>query len=160
MYRRWSIIRQVKLSVLRLVRLRAEPNDIAKGFALGIFVGMTPAIGFHMVIAVFLALLLKENKIAAAIGVWITNPLTAPFIYALQYESGRLLLGLQRARLPGELTFEALKSLGWEVLLPMAVGSLLYGLILSIIAYMIMLQVVPLFKYLRISRWPRRPRKR
>jgi hypothetical protein len=37
---------------------------------------------------------------------------------------------------------------------------LLYGLIFSIISYMLMLQMVPLFKNLRIPRWPRRPRKR
>ncbi len=159
MYRRWSLMRQLKLNVLRLIRLRAEPNDIAKGFALGIFIGMTPTFGIQMVIAVFLAMFLEENKIAAAVGVWITNPLTAPFIYALEYESGRLLLGLDRAQLPNELTFAALKSLGWEVMLPMASGSLLYGLIVSIISYMVMLQVVPLFKNLRIPRWPRRPRK-
>mgnify|MGYP000262409494 FL=1 len=153
-------MRQLKLNVLRLIRLRAEPNDIAKGFALGIFIGMTPTFGVQMVIAVFLAMLLEENKIAAAVGVWITNPLTAPFIYALEYESGRLLLGLDYAQLPSELTFSALKSLGWEVLLPMMAGSLLYGLVLSIISYMAMLQVVPAFKTLRIPRWPRRPRKR
>ncbi|APG27087.1 hypothetical protein A7E78_04095 [Syntrophotalea acetylenivorans] len=160
MYRRWSLMRQLKLNVLRLIRLRAEPNDIAKGFALGIFIGMTPTFGIQMVIAVFLAMLLEENKIAAAVGVWITNPLTAPFIYALEYESGRLLLGLDHAQLPSELTFSALKSLGWEVMLPMASGSLLYGMIASIISYMVMLQAVPVFKTLRIPRWPRRPRKR
>ncbi|MEZ4484243.1 MAG: DUF2062 domain-containing protein [Syntrophotaleaceae bacterium] len=131
-----------------------------QGFALGIFIGMTPTFGMQMVIAVFLAMILEENKIAAAVGVWITNPLTAPFIYALEYESGRLLLGLDYAHLPNELTFSALKSLGWEVMLPMSAGSLLYGLVSSIIAYMVMLQVVPLFKTLRIPRWPRPPRKR
>ncbi len=159
MYRRWSLMRQLKLNMLRLVRLRAEPNDIAKGFALGIFIGMTPTFGIQMVIAIFLAMILQENKIAAAVGVWITNPLTAPFIYALEYESGRLLLGLDHAQLPHEMTFAALKSLGWEVMLPMSAGSLLYGLVASIIAYMVMLQTVPLFKNLRIPRWPRRPRK-
>ncbi len=159
MYRRLAFIRQLKLLLLRMVRLRATPNDIAKGFALGIFVGMTPLMGFHMLIAVFLALLLRENKIAAAVGVWITNPLTAPFIYALQYESGRLLLGYERARLPAVLTFESLRTLGWEVLAPMTVGSLLYGLVLALVAYMVMLQIVPFFKDLRIARWPRRPRR-
>jgi uncharacterized protein len=160
MYRRWSLMRQLKLNMLRLVRLRAEPIDIAKGFALGIFIGMTPTFGIQMIIAVFLAMFLEENKIAAAVGVWITNPLTAPFIYALEYESGRLLLGLDRAQLPHEMTFAAIKSLGWEVMLPMTAGSLLYGTIISIISYMVMLQMVPLFKNLRIPRWPRRPRKR
>ncbi|MEZ4600559.1 MAG: DUF2062 domain-containing protein [Syntrophotaleaceae bacterium] len=160
MYRRWSLARQLKLNILRLIRLRAEPEDIAKGFALGIFIGMTPTFGFQMILAVFLAMLLKENKIAAAVGVWITNPLTAPFIYALEYESGRLLLGLDHARFPRELSFAAITSLGWEVLLPMTVGSLFYGSLCAVFAYSFMLQVVPLVKSWRIPRWPRKPQRR
>lgn len=156
MYRRWSLVRQLKLNVLRLIRLQAEPEDIAKGFALGIFIGMTPTFGFQMLIAIFLALLLKENKIAAAIGVWITNPLTAPFIYALEYESGRLLLGMDRAHLPREFSFDAAKSLGWDVLLPLTVGSVLYGTLCAILAFSIMLQIIPLVKSWRVPRWPRK----
>jgi hypothetical protein len=159
MYRRWSLVRQLKLNILRLVRLRAEPEDIAKGFALGIFIGMTPTFGFQMVIAVFLALLLKENKIAAAVGVWITNPLTAPFIYALEYESGRLLLGMDHARLPKELSLAAVKSLGWDVLLPMTVGGVLYGALCAVFAYSIMLQIVPRVRSWRMARWPRKRKK-
>jgi uncharacterized protein (DUF2062 family) len=36
--------------------------------------------GFQIAIGVFIAALLKWNKIAAAVGVQVTNPLTAPFI--------------------------------------------------------------------------------
>jgi uncharacterized protein (DUF2062 family) len=160
MYRRWSLARQFKLNILRLIRLRAEPEDIAKGFALGIFIGMTPTFGFQMVMAIFLAMLLKENKIAAAVGVWITNPLTAPFIYALEYESGRLLLGMNHAHFPRELSFAALKSLGWEVLLPLTIGSVLYGALCAVFAFSLMLQVVPVVKSWRIPRWPRKPKSR
>jgi uncharacterized protein (DUF2062 family) len=160
MYRRWGLARQLKLHILRLIRLQAEPEDIAKGFALGIFIGMTPTFGFQILIAVFLALLLKENKIAAAIGVWITNPLTAPFIYALEYESGRLILGMDRAHLPMELSFAAVKSLGWEVLLPLSLGSVLYGALSAVLAFSFMLQVIPLVKAWRVPRWPRKRKTR
>jgi uncharacterized protein (DUF2062 family) len=159
MYRRWSMARQLKLNILRLIRLRAEPEEIAKGFALGIFIGMTPTFGFQMVLAIFLAMLFKENKIAAAVGVWITNPLTAPFIYALEYESGRLLLGMNHAQFPRELSFSAITNLGWEVLLPMTVGSILYGAMCAVFAYSFMLQVVPLVKSWRVPRWPRKPKR-
>jgi uncharacterized protein (DUF2062 family) len=156
MYRRWALTRQLKLHILRLIRLQAEPEDIAKGFALGIFIGMTPTFGFQIVIAVFLALVLKENKIAAAIGVWITNPLTAPFIYALEYESGRLMLGMDHAHLPRELSFAAVKTLGWDVLLPLSLGSVLYGALCAVLAYSFMLQVIPFVKTWRVPRWPRK----
>ena len=159
MWRRFSFVRQLKLNMLRLLRLRKSPDEIAKGLALGVFIGMTPTFGFQMVIAVFFALLLSENKIAAAVGVWITNPLTAPFIYALEYESGRLVLGMPRAHLPAHLTFGAFGELGQEVILPLCLGSLIYGILCAALTFAITLRVIPIVKTWRIPRWPR-PRRR
>lgn len=156
MYRRWPPVRQIKLNLLRFMRLRGAPDEIAKGLALGIFIGLTPTFGLQMIIAVFLAILLKENKIAAAIGVWVTNPLTAPFIYAAEYETGRRLLTMELVRLPSELSFSALKSISWEVLLPLSVGSLLWGAVGAVISYVAAIRLVPVIKTWRIPRWPRR----
>ena len=57
MWRRFSFVRQFKLNLLRLLRIRKSPDEIAKGLALGVFIGMTPTFGFQMVIAIFFALL-------------------------------------------------------------------------------------------------------
>lgn len=159
MWRRFGLIRQIKLNLLKFIRLRGTPDEIAKGMALGIFIGMTPTFGFQMAIAIFFAFLLRENKLAAVLGVWITNPVTAPFVYALEYESGRLLLGMSRVGLPAELTFDSLKALGWDVVVPLCFGSLIYGVICAALAYALTLRAVPLVKAWRIPRWPR-PRKK
>jgi len=156
MYRRWPLVRQFKLNLLRFMRLRGTPEEVAKGLALGIFVGLTPTFGVQMILAVFLAMLLKENKIAAAIGVWITNPLTAPLIYALEYKSGRVLLDMERVRLPSELSLAALKSISWKVMLPLSVGSLLWGALGALTVYVAAIRLVPVVKTWRIARWPRR----
>ncbi|MEJ2201737.1 MAG: DUF2062 domain-containing protein [Desulfuromonadaceae bacterium] len=158
MWRRLGLIRQLKLNLLKFIRLRGTPEEIAKGMALGIFIGMTPTFGIQMGIAVLAAFLLGENKLASVLGVWVTNPVTAPFIYALEYESGRLLLGMSRVGLPAELTFDSLKTLGWEVLLPLGLGSLIYGVICATLAFALTLRMVPLVKVWKIPRWPR-PRK-
>lgn len=155
MWRRWGLVRQSKLLLLRLLRLRAQPDEIAKGFALGIFIGMTPTIGFQMVIAIFFAMLLRENKIAAALGVWVSNPLTAPFIYALEYETGRFILGMERVHLPAQLSADAVGQLSYDLMLPMFFGSLIYGLLLAAVCYALVLRMVPSMKTWRISRWPR-----
>ena len=159
MWRRFGFIRQIKLNFLRFLRLRGAPDEIAKGVALGIFIGMTPTFGFQIVLALFFAWLLKENKLAALLGIWITNPVTAPFIYALEYESGRLLLGMDRAGLPAEFSFSAFGHLGWEVLLPLSVGSLLYGILCASLAYALTLRMIPVVKTWHVPRWPRSPRK-
>ncbi len=70
------------------LKLRGDPREIALGFALGLFIGMSPSMGFQMVIAAAVAAFLKWDIISAAMGVWITNPLTAPFIYSLTYFVG------------------------------------------------------------------------
>ena len=156
MWRGVGFIRQVKLMVVRFVRLRGLPVEIAKGVALGIFIGMTPTFGFQMAIAIFFAYLLRENRLAAILGVWITNPVTAPFIYAAEYEGGRLLLGMERVSLPTEFTWKAYTHLGWEILFPMWVGGILAGIICGFFAYVITLRLIPVVKSWRIKRWPRR----
>ncbi len=155
MWRRWGLIRQSKLMLLRLLRLRGAPDEIAKGFALGIFIGMTPTLGFQMVIAIFFAILLKENKIAAAIGVWISNPLTAPFIYAAEYETGRFILGMERIHLCSHLNYDAIAKFGYDLMLPMWLGGILYGVLLAAVSYAVVLRMVPNMKTWRITRWPR-----
>ena len=57
----------------RFVKVKGEPREIALGFGLGIFIGMTPTMGIQMPIAVFFAALFKWSKISAAFGVLITN---------------------------------------------------------------------------------------
>lgn len=156
MWQRWSLIRQFKLNLIRLVRLQATPDEIAKGIALGVFIGMTPTFGIQMFIALLLAFLLRENKIAALVGVWITNPVTAPVIYTLEYEIGRLLLGLERSGIPRELSSEALIGLGWDVLWPICVGSVIFGTLCSSLTYALTLRLIPIVKTWRIPRWPRR----
>ena len=156
MWRGVGFIRQVKLMVVRFVRLRGLPDEIAKGVALGIFIGMTPTFGFQMAIAIFFAYLLRENRLAAVLGVWVTNPVTAPFIYAAEYEVGHRLLGMERFELPSELTWQAYSTLGWEILFPMWFCSIIFGVIFGSLAYQATLKLIPVVKTWRVPRWPRR----
>ena len=156
MWRGVGFIRQVKLMVVRFVRLRGLPDEIAKGVALGIFIGMTPTFGFQMAIALFFAYLLKENRLAAILGVWVTNPVTAPVIYAIEYEMGRILLDMPRASLPAELTWKAYAELGWDIMFPLWVGGIVTGIVLGALSYFITLRLVPVVKNWRVPRWPRR----
>ena len=155
MWRRWAFFRQFKLNLIRLIRLQASPNDIAKGMALGLFIGMTPTFGFQMLIALALAVVLKENKISAMIGVWVTNPVTAPFIYGLEYEIGRVLLHLPRPDMHLQFNYESLSTLGWEVVVPLCLGSLIFGVVSLAVGYAVTLRLIPVAQKWRIPRWPR-----
>lgn len=155
MWRLWGMPRQFKLNLIRLVRLRNAPDEIAKGLALGVFIGMTPTFGVQMPLAFLAAMLFCDSKIAAMIGVWVTNPVTAPFIYAMEYEIGRRALGLPHPDVPLHFTWQDLLQVGWEFALPLLVGSLVFGLLCAAITYPLALRFMPLLKNTRIPRWPR-----
>ena len=101
MWRRWSFLRQFKLNLIRLIRLRAEPNDIAKGMALGLFIGMTPTMGIQMPIAVFFAALFKWRQKELAQQ---TSSLTRAFLEGLQPVSDLCRLHHWRRRSTAQIT--------------------------------------------------------
>lgn len=122
-----------------LLKVRGNPREIALGFALGIFIGMSPTMGIQMPIAVFFALIFKWNKISAAMGVWITNPITAPFMYGLTYFVGAKILGLRISeeisdRLDAE-TFSGILSKAPEILWALIIGGIVLGLPLALLSY-------------------------
>jgi uncharacterized protein len=129
----------LKKAYTRFLKIRGEPKEIALGFSVGIFIGMTPAMGFHTVIAVFIATLFKWNKISAALAVWITNPFTAPFIYSMTYFVGAKAIGLTRAYrlsdgLSSSIFIDMIKKTP-EIFGAMTIGGFIIGIPLSLISY-------------------------
>jgi uncharacterized protein (DUF2062 family) len=122
----------------RFLKIRGNPREIALGFALGLFVGMTPFMGFHMAIAVPLAALLKWNKFSSALAVWITNPLSAPFIYTATYFVGAKLTAFSNYLNIPQIDHKGLMTVLYkapEVLMVMVVGGVVLGLPLAVAGY-------------------------
>jgi uncharacterized protein (DUF2062 family) len=118
-------------------KLQGEPRYIAMGMAIGVFIGITPTIPFHTIIAIALAFILKGSKPAAAIGVWIANPVTIPFFYIGSFKVGKLLLNRP---IPFDIRFESiteLLSLGFDVTIAMVIGGALLGIVPGIISYIV-----------------------
>jgi uncharacterized protein len=129
----------LKKAYTRFLKIRGEPKEIALGFSVGIFIGMTPAMGFHTVIAVFIVTLFKGNKISAALAVWITNPFTAPFIYSITYFVGAKAMGLTRVYKLSDVlsssTFIDIFKKTPEIFGAMTIGGFIIGIPLSLISY-------------------------
>jgi uncharacterized protein len=126
-------------SVERFLKIRGQPREIALGLALGLFIGMTPFMGFQMAIAVFFAALLKWNKLSSAIGVWISNPVTAPIIYPLTYWIGAKMVGIEKAyRVPEEFSWSIILRLfqkSPEILGMLILGGIVVGIPLAVAGY-------------------------
>jgi uncharacterized protein (TIGR03546 family) len=141
-----SLRNRIRRIYERFVKIRGRPREIALGFALGIFIGMTPTMGIQMLIAVFFAAILKWSKISAAFGVLITNPFTSPFIYGLTYIVGAKLLGMKAAMtLPDELTWSIVKEMlknAPAIFGALTVGGIIIGLPLAVLCYYLSYAVV------------------
>jgi len=118
-------------------KLNGDPCYISRGMAIGIFVSMTPFMPFHTAIAVTMSVILRGSKRAAAIGVWLSNPLTFPFFYFIMYKLGMLILGNDQVHNPDWKTFSDILELGAEIAYAMIIGGVVLGIALAIPTYYI-----------------------
>ena len=103
--------------------------------AIGIFVSMTPFFPFHTAIAVSIAVVLRGSKRAAAVGVWLSNPLTIPLCYYVIYKMGMFILGDDTAYNPDWKTFSDILEMGFTIVTAMIIGGAVIGSALAIPAY-------------------------
>ena len=123
----------------RFLEIRGHPREVALGLALGLFVAMTPTMGFQMAISVCLATFFKWNKISAGLGVWVTNPLTAPFIYPVCYYLGSRIYSVPKSQtvVAGHdvKIFYTLLVKAPELFIALTIGGVIIGLPLAIAGY-------------------------
>ena len=144
--------RSIKYVAHRLGRLPGTPYRIAAGFACGAAVSFTPFVGFHILLAMFLALLIRGNLIASGIGTVVGNPWTFPFIWAWLYTSGRWLLGQDSiGDLPDQLTFIYIRDHPLKVLWPMTVSGIPTAIMAWVAFFLPMRRLVA--EYQRARRW-------
>lgn len=145
----------------RFIKLKDAPRQVALGFSLGLMIGMTPFFGAHVLSALVLASLLGWSKIAAVIGVNITNVVTIPIIYPINYWVGATLLGASRPfAWPDDADLSAFVTLLQRspmVLLDLLVGGLILGIPLAVGGYFFALRTIRLYRGKRKSKIDQRP---
>ena len=146
---------------------RGRPHQVALGVALGVFIAFTPTFGIQMAMAVIFATFLQANRAAALAGVWISNPLTMVPMYLGAYYLGLLFMPGQgvtnvRERLVSVLFDDqghwlSLQdqvtqglALGEEILVPMAIGGTLLGLLVGAVSYGAMRVIIRIGRSIRI----------
>ena len=158
----------MKYYVLRLIRLREEPHELALGLALGIFTGMMPIMPFQSALAVALALIFKGSKITALIGTWVSNPLNWYFLYYYSYRIGASLMGLSMKEgiFPSVMTsihngenifivFGKILGAGSTFIFAFLFGGFLMGAVASMPSYFFFLRIFQM-----IQKWSEERRNR
>ncbi|MEL7463248.1 MAG: DUF2062 domain-containing protein [Pseudomonadota bacterium] len=130
----------------RMKRLPDSPTRIALGFAIGAYVSFTPFFGFHFVVAAMVAWMFRANVMASAIGTFVGNPITFPFIATLSLELG--------SRIFGPLIVEDLSEMGFwemvgvfgthihELVIPYFVGGFVPGMISAVVSFYVVRPLV------------------
>ncbi len=90
---------------LRFQRLKGDPRYLARGIALGTFIGVTPTIPLHTVLTLALSVILRTSKIPALLAtVAVSNPLTFFLQYYLAWRIGNFIH-------PGVLSWERVMTM-------------------------------------------------
>jgi uncharacterized protein (DUF2062 family) len=92
--------RRRRILLLEFLGREDPPEHVAAAIAMGVALGFSPFLGFHLVLALGLATILKVNRLDAALGTFVGNPWTFPPVFALGYRLGRLLLHQDPFRTP------------------------------------------------------------
>lgn len=138
------IKRYAQFLYLRIVRIRATPEQIARGLALGTFIGSLPIIPLQTIIIIPLAILFRASKLAGFIASFISNPINLIPFYMLLWYIGRLVLPTEE-HLSLDLNHLSLLDIvhqGTAVFLRMCIGGIILGIPLSIAVYYLSLPVI------------------
>lgn len=146
-------------TLLRSILLLDDtPYSIAMGTTVGMFIGMTPTVGVQMIIVMLFAFLvspvLRFNRVAALVTVYISNPLTVVPLYWFNYEIGTLFFegNLTREKFSQIMVYDnfgqwwdTVVMLAVDVGKPLVVGSLLVATVCAAITFPAMYWLVQRF---------------
>jgi len=127
----------------KLLGINDSPHRIALGLGVGVFAGVMPGLG--VITALVLAIFLRLNKVATALGALVTNTWVSVVIFLLSIRLGSVIMGLHWQEVYNGWA-GVFKHFSWSLLfkssfldifLPVILGYFLVSLTLSFSAYLI-----------------------
>ena len=128
----------------KIVREKASPEYIARGWAIGMFYGCLIPFGFQLILSIPTAFLLRASKVGATVGTLITNHFTIFIIYPVQCYVGALLMGRGRgldeiSRIMEDVirrqSYEALWGIGLDLVIAFFIGGALLTAVMTPLTY-------------------------
>ncbi|CAA6817486.1 MAG: Unknown protein [uncultured Sulfurovum sp.] len=113
--------------------LSINRKSISRGVFIGLFWAFVP-MPMQMLAVLAITPFLKFNVPIAITMVWLSNPITMPFMYYIEYQTGNFLLG--NASLENiELSLDWFSSNWDKIITPLYIGTIPYSLGVSSIVY-------------------------
>ncbi len=157
----------------RLRRLPDPPHRIARGVFAGTFVNFPPILGFQVISALGLAWAMRGNLLAAALATLLSNPITTPIIAVVSLKMGYWMLGIDGGFTvhavfsafgaathdlwfnflaiftSREAHWDGLRDFWDHIYLPYFVGSIVPGLVTSLVTYQLTIPALTAYQALR-----------
>ncbi|MES9853433.1 MAG: DUF2062 domain-containing protein [Candidatus Thiodiazotropha sp. L084R] len=127
-------------------------HSVSGAFAVGLFMAFLP-FPFQMIFAAAAAIFFRVNLPLSVALVWITNPITIPPMFYFAYRVGTSITGDEVALEPFHFSLEWLQSAGFEILIPLLVGSLVCATVSSIVGYSLILWI---WRWRVVEKWKSR----
>ena len=131
-----------------LLHVADTPERTAAAFAMGVFFGFSPFLGFHTLLAIIIAFLFDLNRVAALLGVYSNLPWVIAPYYAIVTMIGAKIIGHKppegfNAQLAALFELSVFHGEFWHRLItilkpllwPYTVGSMLGAIVMAAIAY-------------------------
>jgi uncharacterized protein (DUF2062 family) len=148
-----------------MLREKAPPAFIARGWAIGMFYGCTIPFGFQLALSIPTAVVLRGSKLGASLGTLITNHFTIFVIYPVQCWFGNRLLGGDLSygdivsalkEVVQEQSWESVMKLGGDLLTAFFLGGFVLAAVCVPVTYFAVLRFVSFSRARKEARIARR----
>ena len=135
---------------LEMLGRHDEPEKVAASFAIGVAIAFTPLIGFHLLMALVVAFLLKLNKLDVFLGTLVVNPLTLGPVSAGALSLGGLVVRARQEAVTHMPLSDLLRPSLWAQAGPAmktigiqwAVGMFTLSLFMGVLTYLVLVRVI------------------
>jgi len=132
--------------------LSTNRKSISRGVGLGLFIAFIP-MPFQMFAVLALTPFVRFNVPIAIAMVWLSNPVTMPPMYFMEYQTGLYLLN--QPPLPNiEFTLDWFQNHINEIVVPLYLGTFFYSVVISILAFLLIniLWIRSIYNYKRLRK--------
>jgi hypothetical protein len=152
-------MRHLKGLIKKLLHIEDTPERTALAYAIGIFLGFSPFLGFHTLAGLAIAFLFGLNRVAILLGVWTNTPWWIVPFYMIATWVGMWITGFwidwatlkeifQLGEDRGFMSSDFWSHIAsqWGLLLSFVIGSLILCTLLSLVAYPLSLKWIKFYR--------------
>jgi uncharacterized protein (DUF2062 family) len=145
--------------IKKLLHIEDTPERTALAYAVGVFLGFSPLLGFHTLVGLAIAFLFRLNRVAILLGVWTNSPWWIVPYYVFATWIGMWVMGFwmdwttlkeifQLGKVQGFMSSDFWRQVSSQsdLVLSFLIGSLILCTFLSLIAYPLSLKFIRLYR--------------